>query len=197
MSKNIDLHFIVNQQKTNLFHFVANLRSELWFPLTRREQKIKKIVEKKSPDLLSGEVFAWLAFVSWSLWISTFSCLYRIGLSWGNCTLIVSVYPYSTFMGHDAIIANRDNQLIQMICSSSNRNRQVELSLRSISHYLLLCCCMCSRCSLIVNWVDITSALDHPQLSPIRYNRLVFLSPLSRVSVHFLVFEYRTRISQM
>jgi len=58
MSKNIDLHFIVNQQKTNLFHSVANLRSELWFPLTRREQKIKKIVEKKSPDLLSGEVFA-------------------------------------------------------------------------------------------------------------------------------------------
>ena len=38
--KNIDLHFIVNQQKTNLFHFVANLRSELWFLLTLREQLV-------------------------------------------------------------------------------------------------------------------------------------------------------------
>jgi hypothetical protein len=32
-----------------LFHFVANLRSELWFLLTLREQKNKKIVEKKIP----------------------------------------------------------------------------------------------------------------------------------------------------
>lgn len=188
----------MNQQKTNLFHFVANLRSELWFLLTLREQKIKKIVEKKSPDLLSGEVFAWLAFVSWSLWISTFSCLYRIGLSWGNCTLIVSVYPYLTFMGHDAIIANREIQLIQMICSSSNRNRQVELSLRSIAHYLLVCLV---ACALVVRSVSIESLSRlHSIIRNCRqFGTIVLYSSVHflRVTVHFFVFEYRARISQM
>jgi hypothetical protein len=60
MSKNIDLHFhSESTKKTNLFHSVANLRSELCFPLTRREQKNQKNSrKKKSPDLLSGEVFA-------------------------------------------------------------------------------------------------------------------------------------------
>jgi len=51
-------------------------------------------------------------------------------------------------------IANRDIHLIQMICSSSNRNRQVELSLRSIARYLLVCLV---ACALVVRSVSIES----------------------------------------
>ena len=61
-------------------------------------------------------------------------------------------YPFSTFMGHDAIIADQDIQLILVICSSSNRNRQVELSLRSIARYLLVCLV---ACALVVRSVSI------------------------------------------
>jgi hypothetical protein len=93
--------------------------------------------------------------VSWSsFWISTFSCLYRIGLSWGNSYSDRIGYPFSTCTGDQSMLADQDNQLILMICSSSNRNRQVELSLRSIARYLLVCLV---ACALVVRSVSIES----------------------------------------
>ena len=89
------------------------------------------------------------------------------------------MYPYSTFMGHDAIIANREIQLIQMICSSSNRNRQVELSLRSIARYLLVCLV---ACALVVRSVSIELL---SRLHSIIRNCRQFGTIVSYSSVHF------------
>ena len=89
------------------------------------------------------------------------------------------MYPFSTFMVNYSTIANRDNQLIQMICSSSNRNRQVELSLSSIARYLLVCLV---ACALVVRSVSIESL---SRLHSIIRNCRQFGTIVSYSSVHF------------